>query len=68
MQLEARDNLGCQRRLLGTRRVRGGRGTEGVEVGVEDPAKYWLDVRPGGPRERGHEGTANCGPEGASES
>ena len=35
-----------------------GRGTEGrgTEVGGEDLAKYWFDVRPGGPRDGGHEG------------
>ena len=58
--------VGCQRRLLGTRHVREGRGTEGqgTEVGGEDLAIYWLDVRPGGRRDGGHEGTADCVPEG----
>ena len=65
-QRETRGNLGCQRRLLRTRHVREGRGTEGrgTEVGGEDLAIYWFDVRPGGPRDGGHEGTADCGPEG----
>ena len=46
--------------------VREGQGTEGrgTEVGGEDLAKYWFDVRPGGQRDGVHEGTAYCGPEG----
>ena len=33
-------------------------------IGGEDLAKYWFDVRPGGQRDNGHEGTADCGPRG----
>ena len=57
-QREARGNLGCQRKLLGTRHVREGRGTEGrgAEVGGVDLAKYWFtysqeDGEMGGTRE-----------------
>ena len=60
-QREARGNVGCQRRLPGTHHVREGRGTE---VSVKDLVIYCFDVRPGGPRDGGHEGTADCGPEG----